>query len=227
MNHVERFRAVMDFQPVDRLPRWEWAMWWDQTINRWKGEGLPARIGLRLRHLPVLRPRPVPAVLVLDDRPDDRGRPASHRGDRLEHGRLPAAAAHAFAGPRPGDRGDGSLGRAPGPRRSRRLDHPGGLFLVPPDADGLLESQPGLLRSAGAPAPDQRGPDRFQPGHPGAGRQNVRPDIRHDRRGHVLQPRADDLAAALRRIPGPLLPAARAPPAGARNRPSSWTPTAT
>jgi hypothetical protein len=42
MNHVERFRAVMNFQPVDRLPRWEWAMWWDQTIARWKQEGLPA-----------------------------------------------------------------------------------------------------------------------------------------------------------------------------------------
>ena len=42
MNHVERFRAVMDFQPVDRLPRWEWAMWWDETIARWHQEGLPA-----------------------------------------------------------------------------------------------------------------------------------------------------------------------------------------
>jgi hypothetical protein len=42
MNHVERFRAVMGFQPVDRLPRWEWAMWWDETIKRWHGEGLPA-----------------------------------------------------------------------------------------------------------------------------------------------------------------------------------------
>ena len=42
MNHVERFRAVMNFQPVDRLPRWEWAMWWDETIHRWHGEGLPA-----------------------------------------------------------------------------------------------------------------------------------------------------------------------------------------
>ena len=41
MNHVERFRAVMNFQPVDRLPRWEWAMWWDKTIDRWFGEGLP------------------------------------------------------------------------------------------------------------------------------------------------------------------------------------------
>ena len=42
MNHVERFRAVMNFQPVDRLPRWEWAMWWDKTIAHWKGQGLPA-----------------------------------------------------------------------------------------------------------------------------------------------------------------------------------------
>ncbi len=41
MNHVERFRAVMNFQPVDRLPRWEWAMWWDETIARWHNEGLP------------------------------------------------------------------------------------------------------------------------------------------------------------------------------------------
>ena len=44
MNHVERFRAVMNFQPVDRLPRWEWAMWWDQTIERWHREGLPAEL---------------------------------------------------------------------------------------------------------------------------------------------------------------------------------------
>ena len=41
MNHVERFRAVMNFQPVDRLPCWEWAMWWDETIRRWHEEGLP------------------------------------------------------------------------------------------------------------------------------------------------------------------------------------------
>ena len=42
MNHVERFRALMNFQEVDRLPVWEWAMWWDKTIDRWHGEGLPA-----------------------------------------------------------------------------------------------------------------------------------------------------------------------------------------
>jgi len=44
MNHVERFRAVMNFEPVDRLPRWEWAMWWDLTIDRWHTEGLPATL---------------------------------------------------------------------------------------------------------------------------------------------------------------------------------------
>jgi len=44
MNHVERFRAVMNGQPVDRLPVWEWAMWWDETIARWKTEGLPPEL---------------------------------------------------------------------------------------------------------------------------------------------------------------------------------------
>jgi len=44
MNHVERFRAVMDFLPVDRLPCWEWAMWWDETIANWKRQGLPAEL---------------------------------------------------------------------------------------------------------------------------------------------------------------------------------------
>jgi len=43
MNHVERFRAVMNFQPADRLPCWEWAMWWDETIRRWHHEGLPVQ----------------------------------------------------------------------------------------------------------------------------------------------------------------------------------------
>ena len=41
MNHVERFRAVVDGKPVDRLPRVEWAVWWNETIDRWRGEGLP------------------------------------------------------------------------------------------------------------------------------------------------------------------------------------------
>jgi len=31
----------MRFESVDRLPCVEWAPWWDQTIARWKREGLP------------------------------------------------------------------------------------------------------------------------------------------------------------------------------------------
>jgi len=34
----------MGFEEVDRLPRWEWAMWWDKTIARWHGEGLPTSL---------------------------------------------------------------------------------------------------------------------------------------------------------------------------------------
>ena len=40
MNHVERFRALMNFQKVDRLPKWEWAMWWDVTVARWHKDGM-------------------------------------------------------------------------------------------------------------------------------------------------------------------------------------------
>ncbi len=34
----------MNFQPFDRLPLVEWAIWWDRTIERWHGEGLPASV---------------------------------------------------------------------------------------------------------------------------------------------------------------------------------------
>lgn len=37
-----RFRKALAGElPADRLPVVEWAMWWDQTIQRWEGEGLP------------------------------------------------------------------------------------------------------------------------------------------------------------------------------------------
>jgi hypothetical protein len=41
MTTRERFQAVMNFQPFDRLPMIEWASWWDKTIERWRAEGLP------------------------------------------------------------------------------------------------------------------------------------------------------------------------------------------
>ncbi|NJL30488.1 MAG: hypothetical protein HC898_02020 [Phycisphaerales bacterium] len=44
MSVRERFQAVMNFQPFDRLPILEWAIWWNMTLDRWRKEGLPARI---------------------------------------------------------------------------------------------------------------------------------------------------------------------------------------
>jgi len=44
MNNVERFKRVMNFEDVDRLPMIEWAGWWDKTVDRWHGEGLPAEL---------------------------------------------------------------------------------------------------------------------------------------------------------------------------------------
>jgi len=40
MDNVGRFKAVMAFQEVDRLPVMEWAPWWDKTLDRWWQEGL-------------------------------------------------------------------------------------------------------------------------------------------------------------------------------------------
>jgi len=44
MTNRERFRAALNFQALDRLPVIEWAPWWDKTIQRWHGEGLPAEL---------------------------------------------------------------------------------------------------------------------------------------------------------------------------------------
>lgn len=44
MTTRERFHAVMNFQPFDRLPIIEWAVWWGETIRRWHGEGLDPAI---------------------------------------------------------------------------------------------------------------------------------------------------------------------------------------
>lgn len=39
MNHLERFLAVMEYRPVDRVPNWELGVW-GQTQDRWEAEGL-------------------------------------------------------------------------------------------------------------------------------------------------------------------------------------------
>jgi hypothetical protein len=44
MDNRERFQRTLNFQPVDRLPRLEWATWWDKTLERWYEEGLPREL---------------------------------------------------------------------------------------------------------------------------------------------------------------------------------------
>ena len=42
MKPRERLRAVLNGEKPDLLPMIEWAPWWDQTIERWRGDGMPA-----------------------------------------------------------------------------------------------------------------------------------------------------------------------------------------
>ena len=62
----ERFLAVLNFKPFDRLPVIEWAGWWSDTIDRWRGEGLPKDIeaadihrylGMDIHHQDWVSPR--------------------------------------------------------------------------------------------------------------------------------------------------------------------------
>jgi hypothetical protein len=41
MTFRERFHAALNFRAESPLPAMEWICWWDKTITRWKGEGLP------------------------------------------------------------------------------------------------------------------------------------------------------------------------------------------
>ena len=46
MTTRDRCRAVLNFQPFDRLPMLEWAPYWTLTIERWETEGLPKDVDL-------------------------------------------------------------------------------------------------------------------------------------------------------------------------------------
>jgi len=73
MTAKERFQIVLNGgMPSGRLPMVEWAAWWDETIKRWEGEGLPPKMpfgksqdyfGLDQMHLLYIRPSvPRPAI---------------------------------------------------------------------------------------------------------------------------------------------------------------------
>jgi len=92
MTNRDRFLAVMNFQPVDRLPVIEMFHWWDKTIDRWHGEGLPADLtehgeigkylGLDLHRYTWLTPR------YRLDRPEGRPRELGWVASADEYDRL-------------------------------------------------------------------------------------------------------------------------------------------
>ena len=45
MNPRERFLNTMHFEPVDRIPLWEWGPW-ATTVARWRSEGMPGTGGV-------------------------------------------------------------------------------------------------------------------------------------------------------------------------------------
>ena len=44
MTTRERFHALMNFEPADRLPLLEWCSWWGVTLDRWHSDGMPAEL---------------------------------------------------------------------------------------------------------------------------------------------------------------------------------------
>ena len=46
MNARKRFLETMNYGKPDRLPFYEFLGFWDQTINRWRGEGLDTGVNV-------------------------------------------------------------------------------------------------------------------------------------------------------------------------------------
>lgn len=67
MSASERFHAILEGKPFDRLPLVEWAGWWNKTIAHWHEQGLPKDLteryeicehfGLELWYQDWMRPR--------------------------------------------------------------------------------------------------------------------------------------------------------------------------
>ena len=44
MTNRERFRSILDFKPVDRMPYFEGSTWWNKTLHAWRNQGLPKEL---------------------------------------------------------------------------------------------------------------------------------------------------------------------------------------
>ena len=177
-------------------------MWWDQTIARWHGEGCPGE----LRFSQVFD---IAQYFGLDpyqqfwfSTTDPTIEATQHHVEGIvanmdDYLRIRP---QLFPDHDAAIRGMAAWAERQRAGRGRGLVHAGGLLLVSPHADGLREADVRLRGSTGAAAPDQPGPAGVQlaPARPDSA--GLRADFHDHRRGHVLQPRPDDLQAHLRRV---------------------------
>jgi len=92
MTERDIYRASMQIprKEAPRLPRIEWAAWWDKTVDRWKGEGLPdlgwegtlRHFGLDVMHGMSVEPR---AETIRCEADYARLRADLFQTDRIDH----------------------------------------------------------------------------------------------------------------------------------------------
>lgn len=89
MNDRERFNACMHFEETDRPPFYEWLHFWQEVVNRWRGEGLPAGanhydyFGFDKREGLVLDFGPIPSYVIRILHEDERHQITETRGGGL------------------------------------------------------------------------------------------------------------------------------------------------
>ena len=92
MNDRERFNACLHFEETDRPPFYEWLHFWQEVVNRWRGEGLPAGanhydyFGFDKREGLVLDFGPIPSYVTRILREDERHQITETRGGRAQMG---------------------------------------------------------------------------------------------------------------------------------------------
>lgn len=89
LTNRDRFRKIMSFEPVDRMPVYEWAPFWDLTMNRWIKEGLDiknlqyAEIGQKLG-ADLISQICIPIKTDKYPNPEHYGSPVIHNSDDYE-----------------------------------------------------------------------------------------------------------------------------------------------
>lgn len=87
------FRRTLQFEKCERLPLVEWAAWWDKTVERWKGEGMPEMsweesldfFGLDKLYCILASPGTVINEKINDEADYDRILPSLYRQENIEN----------------------------------------------------------------------------------------------------------------------------------------------